>query len=648
MAPGECLGLCILGSDKTHLTVGQGDKELHAVYLTSGNIKKNIRTKVGLGFWVLCAQVPIAKFENEKLQGVFTRRVLNRVLDKVCDGFKRCARHAVDFVDPDGNKRRIRTFLLAYIADLPEQQALACVRQGYAPCSYARPKELGDSVPHALRRGAETLAAIQEIRDQLAEANAEADSDAEANAVDYIRLFKKAAEKYGLDGTDEPFWRDWLHADPSEFLSPEPLQQLWKFFWDHVRDWGVSLLGNKEFDRRLMCLQRRRGLRHFDSGITRFKQHSCREARDLFAVFLCIIAGHEKVNRGVMKAMQAFCQFVRIALYPSHSTVTLRYLDDAFKNFHRNKHHIAEAGLRNGARRRGEFNIPKLEQLWHYSRLIRLLGSVPQFSAEQTERLHIDSAKEPYRHTNRRGSYPQQICLILDRREKARQFKSVIHWSSLGDWTTFDQATKKKAIQRLAADSKLLPIPVRDVFRAKNALCNETTAFQLRQKPNAKGLSLCDVQSLYRVPRFIEDLRQCFLGPRLHRDTSLPFSSLTTWWQVRVQLKDPQDTNVLLSPLTVQASPPLKIGNVENAARYNFVLIRTGTAGRPDGLGDYGIGGIPSRSSSRNIFVKGVHFRRVHGRTAIDHLRSGKPSYWNSRLRICPAFQNCCKGKRWS
>ena len=191
MAPGETLGLVILGSDKTHLTVGQGDKECHAVYLTSGNIKKDVRTKIGSGVWVMICQVPIARFEDQKLQGVLIKQLLNRALDKACAGFKRCARQGVDFVDPNGYIRRLRTFLLAYIADLPEQQALAChVRQGYAPCSLAEPFSLGDSVPHALRRGAETLAAIQEIKDELTEADAE----------NYVKLFKKSAEAYGLNG----------------------------------------------------------------------------------------------------------------------------------------------------------------------------------------------------------------------------------------------------------------------------------------------------------------------------------------------------------------------------------------------------------------------------------------------------------------
>ena len=77
MEPDETLGLVILSSDKTHLTVGQGDKECHAVYMTCGNIKKALRTKVGAHCWMMIAQVPIAKFEPSRHQGLLTNRLLH-------------------------------------------------------------------------------------------------------------------------------------------------------------------------------------------------------------------------------------------------------------------------------------------------------------------------------------------------------------------------------------------------------------------------------------------------------------------------------------------------------------------------------------------------------------------------------------------
>ncbi|TDL14392.1 hypothetical protein BD410DRAFT_734142, partial [Rickenella mellea] len=61
VSPGETLGLVILGSDKTHLTNHQGDKEAHCVYMSCGNIKKDVRNKATARAWLLVGQIPVAK-----------------------------------------------------------------------------------------------------------------------------------------------------------------------------------------------------------------------------------------------------------------------------------------------------------------------------------------------------------------------------------------------------------------------------------------------------------------------------------------------------------------------------------------------------------------------------------------------------------
>ena len=122
--PGQTLGLVILGSDKTHLTVGQGDKECHAVYMSCGNIKKSLRSKVGAHCWMMIAQIPIAKFKETECQGTLTNHLLHICLDIVLSNLKDCAIHAKNMLDPGGRLRSVRTFLTAYIANLPEQQAL--------------------------------------------------------------------------------------------------------------------------------------------------------------------------------------------------------------------------------------------------------------------------------------------------------------------------------------------------------------------------------------------------------------------------------------------------------------------------------------------------------------------------------------------
>ena len=139
-----------MASDKVHLTVAQGSKECHAVYLSVANIKKALRTKISAHTWMLIAQIPIAKFEPSKYQSLFTTRAFHQCMNLIVDGLKKAAVNAVDMVDPNGCVRSVHTFLAAYIADLPEQQMIAGVRQNYAPSSVADPKTLGNSRPHDL------------------------------------------------------------------------------------------------------------------------------------------------------------------------------------------------------------------------------------------------------------------------------------------------------------------------------------------------------------------------------------------------------------------------------------------------------------------------------------------------------------------
>ena len=239
------MGLVILSSDKTHLTVGQGDKECHAVYMSCGNIKKVLRTKVGAHAWLMIAQIPIAKFEPRKYQTLLTNRLIHQCLDITLASLKKCAITAENMTDANGHVRSVRTFLYAYIADLPEQQMLACVRTNYAPSSYAEPDTLGNSTAHRLRHGSETIDAIRKIKREVAE----------AAASDELGAWKKISAGYGLNGVDKPFWSDWLCSDPCLFLAPDALHQWHKFFNDHCLEWVKKWLGDEEFDRRLSVLQ---------------------------------------------------------------------------------------------------------------------------------------------------------------------------------------------------------------------------------------------------------------------------------------------------------------------------------------------------------------------------------------------------------
>ena len=114
-------------------------------------------------------------------------------------------------------------------------------------------------------------------------------------------------------------------------------------------------------------------------------------------------------------------------------------------------------------------------------------------------------------------------------------------------------------------------------------------AFQLRRNPNyAEGLT-DDMQELFGLSGFVEDLRNYFLGVRAHQQVSLPFSSLSVWDRMRVQLKDPQDRELVLPALTVVACPHGEGSRSDSAGRYNFVLLHG--KGGTEGLDDFGLRG---------------------------------------------------------
>lgn len=164
--------------------------------------------------------------------------------------------------------------------------------------------------------------------------------------------------------------------------------------------WARFLLTDEEVDRRVSVLQKRVGFRTFDDGFTRYQQHTGREERDLQRSFVAVIAGHPKVSENIIKAFCGLLDYIYIAQYESQSTETLKLLREGLRRFHRNKGYLSRAGVRKGPRTKGKFKIPKLEMLHQAPRIIKEVGSADQFTADYTERLHIDMAKVPYNATN--------------------------------------------------------------------------------------------------------------------------------------------------------------------------------------------------------------------------------------------------------
>src|ERR1700683_2449209 len=144
------LGHTMLGvigaSDKTPLTIGTGNKEMHPVLLSLANIDAGVRMKATAHAFALAVYLPIPKFLNvsAQVQATLVAHIYHTCLDIICVNLKLAERNGVKLSDPAGQERRCHTPLVSWIADLPEQHLLACVLANQSPYTLADHRQFRD------------------------------------------------------------------------------------------------------------------------------------------------------------------------------------------------------------------------------------------------------------------------------------------------------------------------------------------------------------------------------------------------------------------------------------------------------------------------------------------------------------------------
>ncbi|KIM71811.1 hypothetical protein PILCRDRAFT_29002, partial [Piloderma croceum F 1598] len=217
------------------------------------------------------------------------------------------------------------------------------------------------------------------------------------------------------------FWRDWPGAEPSKFLTPEPLHHWHKAFWDHDAKWCIRAVGSEEINFRFSILPYRVGFRQFKEGISKLKQVTGCEHCDAERYMVATIAG--AVPKNFLIAIHALMDFRYLAQAPVISDDDCNNIENALREFHKHKDAILEAGARVRAHNNPIDNwwIPKLEMLQSVVPNIWANGAVFQWSADITEHAHITQIKKPARAGNGLD-YDSQICRTLDRTDKIQQF----------------------------------------------------------------------------------------------------------------------------------------------------------------------------------------------------------------------------------
>jgi hypothetical protein len=341
----------ILSSDKTKLSQFRGDQSAWPVYLTIGNIAKDIRRQTSSHATVLLVYLPIPKLDcySEGNTRKFVHyRLFHRCMQIITKSLVEAGKSGVEMTCADGLVRRVFPVLAAYVADYPEQCLVACCMENRCPLCKVAPEHRGSPALMERRTEEDTLDVLARYQQ---------------NSSDACQRVKDE----GIRAIFQPFWAQLPYSDIFKAFTPDLLHQLHKgVFKDHLVKWVTKIVGEEELDARFKAMADFPGLRHFKNGISGVSQWTGHEHKAMEKVLLGAVVDVVR-NDDVITAVRAILDFINYASLQTHTPTTLRALSSALEDFHSVKDIFIQLEVRNPE----HFNIPKIHSMMHYSELIR-------------------------------------------------------------------------------------------------------------------------------------------------------------------------------------------------------------------------------------------------------------------------------------
>ncbi|KAG8729416.1 hypothetical protein FRC10_003925, partial [Ceratobasidium sp. 414] len=185
---------------------------------------------------------------------------------------------------------------------------------------------------------------------------------------------------------------------------PDLLHQLHQgMIKTHVVRWLQSTIGKRKFDACFMAMPEAEGIQHFGQGVSKLSgQWTGRESREVARYLLPITAGQKssKVHPDLVHVTRAILEFTYRAHASRMTDEDIDHLEAALHEFHQYKHVLV--GDKRLFKDDSRFDaIAKLHMLSHHPESIREMGTPDGFSTEGPEHLHIESAKRPWRASNK-------------------------------------------------------------------------------------------------------------------------------------------------------------------------------------------------------------------------------------------------------
>ncbi|KAG2153819.1 hypothetical protein DEU56DRAFT_725961 [Suillus clintonianus] len=412
--PGATVIPIIISSDKTQVTMFR-NKSAYPVYLTIGNIPKEIRRKPSCHAHILLAYLSTTRLEHITNKASRRRTMANlyhACVSRVLAPLKTVGIDGLVMSSGDGAQRHCHPLFACFAGDYPEQLLATGVKAMECPkCDIPTAELQSNTAPFELH----DLHAVL---------------DALVSLDDGDLVFVQACRVAGIKPIIHPFWEDLPYVNIFQVITPDVLHQLYQGLIKHLLGWLAQACGAAEIDARCRRLPPNHHIQLFMKGITSLSRLSGTEhgqiCRFLLGIIIDIRLPGNLASSRLLKAVRGLLNFLYLAQYPCHSSETLLLLDEARALFHDNKEIFVNLGIRNN------FNLPKLHAGRHYPSMIRTFGTTDNYNTEYTERLHIDLAKDAYRATNHKGEFTQ-MTQWLERKEKIIRHEKFVKWCLEGD-----------------------------------------------------------------------------------------------------------------------------------------------------------------------------------------------------------------------
>ena len=389
--PGATIIPVLISTDKTQLTSFR-NKSAYPIYMTIGNIPKEIRRKTSMRAYLLLGYLPTTKLKEEKNE-TKRKRLINNL-------YHACLRHVLEpliaagndgifMSTATGNVHRAHPILASFIGDYPEQVLTACTLTGDCPRCGTTTVNLGNFDPDDVP----TPRSLGEFLDVLASFRRDPAG------------FLQATSQIRAKPVPHPFWHKLPRFDIFRSITPDVLHQLYQGIIKYLKTWILSACERTEIDARCRRLPPNHNIRLFTKGISHLSRVTGQEHDQICRILLGLIINirlpNNMSNVHLICSARALLDFLYLAKYPIHTNSTLQLLMDTLSRFHANREIFIDLGIRS------QFNLPKLHYMSHYVELIKYLGTTDNYDTQYTERLHVDVPKKSYAATNHKDEYEQ-------------------------------------------------------------------------------------------------------------------------------------------------------------------------------------------------------------------------------------------------